>query len=270
MGGGTPLVFFQRGLEGYWFTLVLFELFILYYTFSILFKKCIKNNSNIKLTILFILTTLVFNALALFMNIDLSRLPRVCIMLTLNNFFYYAQFFFLGVLCRIYQGQFLKLLDNRFFTTFILSGFLLLFILVSTIITNDFNKVLHYLLNNIVIKYFGLVAVFLVFYRFQTQFSSERKIGQILQYVGKHTLDIYLLHYFFLPNMRDFKHLICTPNENIPMETLLVGVISILVIGICLLISKVLRISPILTKYLFGVYPKTVIDGSNDNYTCRR
>ena len=65
-------------------------------------------------------------------------------------------------------------------------------------------------------------------------------------------------YYFFIPNMHEFKYLIRAPNENIPMEILLVGIITIIVISICLLISKILRISPILTKYLFGVFPKTV------------
>lgn len=158
----------------------------------------------------------------------------------------------------MYAPSFYKLLDNKIYITLVLSGFLLLFILVNTVLTNDFNKVIHYVLDSIVIKYFALLALFLVFYRYQDIFDSNRKFGQVLQYVGKHTLDIYLLHYFFVPNMNEFKYLISTPNENIPMEILLVGIITIIVISICLLVSKILRISPILTKYLFGVFPKTV------------
>lgn len=256
--GGTPLSFFTRGLEGYWFTLVLFELFVLYYTLSYIINNYLKNNSIVQFTILFIVIAFFFNALALYMNVDLTRVPRVCIALTLNNFCYYSQFFFFGVLCRMYGSNFYKLLDNKIFTTLVLSGFLLLFILVNTVLTNDFNKVIHYVLDSIVIKYFGLVSLFLVFYTYQEQFASNKKLGQALQYVGKHTLDIYLLHYFFIPNMHEFKYLISAPNENIPMEILLVGIITIIVISICLLISKILRISPILTKYLFGVFPKTV------------
>lgn len=258
VAGGTPLSFFTKGLEGYWFTLVLFELFVLYYTLSFIFNKCFKDTSIFHFSILFIVIAFLFNALALYMNVDLTRVPRVCIVLTLNNFCYYTQFFFFGILCRMYAPSFYKLLDNKIFITLVLSGFLLLFILVNTVLTNDFNKVIHYVLDSIVIKYFALLALFLVFYRYQDMFDSNRKFGQVLQYVGKHTLDIYLLHYFFVPNMHEFKYLISTPNENIPMEIFLVGIITIIVISICLLVSKILRISPILTKYLFGVFPKTV------------
>ena len=40
------------------------------------------------------------------------------------------------------------------------------------------------------------------FFRYyENWFTRERVVGRSLQYVGVRTLDVYLLHYFFLPHL---------------------------------------------------------------------
>ena len=82
-------------------------------------------------------------------------------------------------------------------------------------------------------------------------FTSDKKVGRMLQYIGKRTLDIYLLHYFFLPYIPQVGSMLSN-KKNAVLELTIGGLLSLIVIGICLVVSNVLRTSPILAKYLFG------------------
>ena len=102
-----------------------------------------------------------------------------------------------------------------------------------------------------IVGFWGLLIVYNTFRHYSDSFTSDKKVGKVLQYIGKRTLDIYLLHWFFLPvwsQLGDF----FSNGKNIALELTLGGGISLLVIGICLVVSNILRTSPILAKYLFG------------------
>lgn len=80
-----------------------------------------------------------------------------------------------------------------------------------------------------------------------------------MQYVGKHTLDIYLLHYFIIPDLSRYRNFfIFDGKEFFVGEILIMGLcITVPIIALCLLLSVVLRKSSVLEKYLFGVMPKS-------------
>ena len=62
----------------------------------------------------------------------------------------------------------------------------------------------HYKRHSWHAQHTGLIVVFSFFMSKEELFKSEGKfkwISQSMQYVGRHTLDIYLLHYFFLPTL---------------------------------------------------------------------
>ena len=99
----------------------------------------------------------------------------------------------------------------------------------------------------------GLIMVFTFFRVFASTFSKERLLGRSLQYVGTRTLDIYLLHYFFLPRFL----LIYAPQlsayNNRFLELIIALSIALVVVAFCLLASYLIRLSPFLGHYLFGV-----------------
>ncbi|MCM1109229.1 MAG: acyltransferase [Clostridium sp.] len=105
---------------------------------------------------------------------------------------------------------------------------------------------------NLLVSLSGLIIVIALFRRNRQTFSSERRVGRIFQYVGRRTLDIYLIHYFFVfSNMQavlpDFGKL------NSPfLEFAISLIIAIGVIAASLTVSHVLRLSPVLAHYLFG------------------
>ena len=77
-------------------------------------------------------------------------------------------------------------------------------------------------------------------------------MGSALQFIGKRTLDVYMLHYFLLPHLPQIGKYI-QEGHNATLEITLGVLISLIIIGLCLVISAILRTSPLLAKYLFGV-----------------
>ena len=87
----------------------------------------------------------------------------------------------------------------------------------------------------------------------QSSFDKEKTIGRCLQYIGRRTLDVYLLHYFFLPvGLLDVSSVL--RNHPMPIiEFVITLVISLIIIGGCLIFSNILRMSPAMSYLLFGV-----------------
>ena len=99
----------------------------------------------------------------------------------------------------------------------------------------------------------GLTMVFTFFRVFSHFFSKDRWLGRSLQYIGTRTLDIYLLHYFVLPKFLILHRDLLLTYDSRLLEFLVVLSIALVVISLCLLASYVIRLSPFLGHYLFGV-----------------
>jgi hypothetical protein len=100
---------------------------------------------------------------------------------------------------------------------------------------------------------FLLLSLVFMFFRHYSDFFSDRTvIGRSLQFVGRRTLDIYLLHYFFLPKLPMVGEFFKVNRSNFILETTVSFSLAFLVIGFCIVTSQLLRVSPFLKKYLFG------------------
>ncbi len=102
----------------------------------------------------------------------------------------------------------------------------------------------------------GIIIVFTFFRKKQMLFTKETVLGRSLQYIGRRTLDIYLLHYFFLPSMLSKVTSIFKEYPMPIVEFAFSFIIALIVIAFCLLISNVIRLSPTLAHWLFGVKKK--------------
>lgn len=98
----------------------------------------------------------------------------------------------------------------------------------------------------------ALFLVFLFFYKYRSAFEENHKIGKALQYIGRHTLAIYMLHYFFLPRNLQFIGDFFMQYSNPTIELFISILIAALVIGISLLTNALICTSPLLAHYLFG------------------
>ena len=73
-----------------------------------------------------------------------------------------------------------------------------------------------------------------------------------LQYIGRRTLDIYLIHFLFMPNLPAIGTYFNQYRHNFAIDTTLSLLIGLIVIGFSIIASNILRVSPFFKKWLFG------------------
>ena len=253
--GSTPIVFFTNGLGGYWFTLVLFEFFIIYFTVSLIGNK-LKNNRFVDI-VMVTLSLIIFCGYFYLLS-RYENIPKFCTLLSLTNFCCYFQYFVFGMLCMKYKDKFYRFFANDKLYTIVAIIFITSFLALRLYITRDnSNRLVYYLFHEVIVRYAGLITVLGIFVKAADYFNADGKVSQIMQFVGRRTLDIYLIHYFLIPDISGLRQWVFSAtHENVVLELLVFGVVTVSVIALILLISFCLRRSTILTKYLFGVWPK--------------
>lgn len=249
----------HNGKLGYWFTIALLEIFLIVYTANTLLYSSNEKTFRKRMVVaLILLSGGLF--IAKFVLKVVPALNEIGNIFTLHHTFNYFQYFAFGYICSMNKELFNKVIDNRFVVTGLLLLFAAGFYVKQCYIGNfvgegiDVWKLLD-TFAELILGYLGLVIVYNTMRVYQGSFTSDTKIGASLQYIGKRTLDIYMLHYFLLPNLLLVSGFIQTWN-NVVLELFVSVVVSLLVICVCLLISNILRTSPILAEYLFGVKPK--------------
>ncbi len=242
---------------GYWFTLVLLEMFLIYYAVcfiaSLLSRKTKPGNSNLSLVniSLFILwASALFAYATLYMPSWFSWYKDTFWQVTsLTELARDFQFFLLGNLVHRYWPQVQRLLDSKWFVP--------LLIFVAFIGAGDYLK-WHLLrmqwanLPRTLAMYALVMLIFAFFRNYAEWFTKEKRIGNMFQYIGVRTLDVYLIHYFFLPKLPDVGVWFKAHPHNFVLEGTTAILLAFLVIAFSILTSHVLRISPILKKWLFG------------------
>lgn len=240
---------FDNWKEGYWFTITLFEYFTIYSITQYFIYKLKLSSKNEDLVT--IIVALIVYAISL-MNFKLQEntLPRlICEIIGVYQLRFFV-FFTLGTIIKKKFNSFIKFTDNPYYLAIIIIAFFSLHI---------FNDKIHIPLKQtldfIIMGTFGIVITFTFFRKHQDLFSSNTKTGKILQFIGRRTLDVYLLHYFFIPNKLNNLSLLFEDSSNSTIELFITMILSLMVLIMSLLASSVLRLSPFLGKFLFGVKP---------------
>lgn len=235
---------------GYWFTWSLLHLFLFYYTIQIVLNKFSKSR-KIKMGTVFIIFWCIAVLLyfMLFMPSKFNFNTPFWDYSSLTQTIKYLQFFIVGILARHYWGQIENIFDSKNFSLFI--------IIISVVCSleclkfHNFSLPVEHVIRLVAI--YSLVIIVLMFFRFyKDSFSRNTIIGQSLQYIGTRTLDIYLIHFILLPVLPSIGSFLSLYRPNFLLEIVLSLLVSLIVIGGCLIISNILRVSPILSKYLFG------------------
>lgn len=235
---------------GYWFTWSLLHLFLFYYTIQIVLNKFSKSR-KIKWDTVFIIFWCIAVLLyfMLFMPSKFNFNTPFWDYSSLTQTIKYLQFFIVGILARHYWGQIENIFDSKNFSLFI--------IIISVVCSleclkfHNFSLPVEHVIRLVAI--YSLVIIVLMFFRFyKDSFSRNTIIGQSLQYIGTRTLDIYLIHFILLPVLPSIGSFLSLYRPNFLLEIVLSLSVSLIVIGGCLIISNILRVSPILSKYLFG------------------
>ena len=236
---------------GYWFTMVLLEMFLVYYAVCWIARRFKERCAWIETGALIgVWLVAVFAYATLYMPSWFSWYKEDFWKVTsITEFARNFHFFLLGNLVHRYWGQVQRLFDSKWFFP--------LLIAVAFLGAGDYLKWHNLRLQwaNLprTMSMYALVLIIVAFFRhYASWFTKETRIGNALQYIGVRTLDIYLLHYFFFPKLPDVGVWFKAHPENFVLEGTAALVVALLVIAFSILTSNVLRVSPFLKKWLFG------------------
>ena len=237
---------------GYWFTYSLFQYFVIYIGVEALFNRKQTNKKEILVMLIMLaLSIMAFYYEQIKYTTDLGIWRKILTLLSFSKI-KYIFFFWLGTYIKKNYSSFIRITNNQYVIAICL-GIFLVFLICPKTITN-------YTFEYISFLFCGITGIFIIFTFFRKNekiFSKNKRIGSVLQYIGKRTLDIYLLHYFILPY---HMHSIGTwlyQNSNKSLDMLIILILSLWVLSISLLISNIIRLSPFLAHYLFGVKKTT-------------
>lgn len=228
---------------GYWFTIALFEFFVLY-CFSVLFTNGSKNDATI-IGIAFILYILA--SLYRFYQLKGEEIWIFDFLGIIHWRFYL--FFILGTLFKKHFDLFCRCMDNQYLSAAIIVSMIIINVIISRFFPIHTYNTITFLFQGTL----GIMIVFSFFKHYQESFKKEHLLGKGLQYIGRRTLDIYLLHYFFLPRNLEYLGQVFICQQNPVIEFFVSLSLALSVIIICLVVSNIIRLSPFLAHYLFGV-----------------
>ena len=241
-----PFFFHQLGTVkgGYWFTFALFEYFVLY-------MLMVRISRRWTPVMALALTIGTFIYARYFDSIRSSAEGYQLWVLNLGGFLSVTTwrlflFFYLGTCVRRYFDTFIRW-TNR--PVVIVLTTVVFFLIAST----SHHDNLHFEM----FRFYGggitgMVMVFTCF-RLTSEWLQKWHLSKPLQYVGTRTLDIYLLHFFFLPRFLMPYAEQLKAYDSLLIEFLVIMAVSLVVLGLSLAASYVIRLSPFLGHYLFGV-----------------
>lgn len=237
--------------SGYWFTYALFIYFVLYIgidkTTCWLSQKRTFNNFTIITSFIVGLLLYYFINNGFLLNI---LTPQMTSLLSINKWQFFI-FFSFGCFIHKYYDDFLKFQNKKY----VKGGLVLLFVCCTICIFYQNNCDFFFLFNYILrlfIALSGITLIMIIFKEKESHLSSSTKLGTGLQYIGKRTLDIYFLHYFFLPYNLSFVGRWLERNPNPLLEVCTSMTLALIVIAFCLFTSIIIRLSPSLTYLLLG------------------
>lgn len=233
---------------GYWFTMALFEYFLLYlflfYIDKLFHRKVLTNDIGL------LSTGIIVRLLCSYSILNLIGVENLLINILSINQMKYFIFFSLGIIIKRNFKEFERIIDRSIVLAIIIPAF---FILSFIFIKEDrFSNIWIEHLFLIVLGTLGIITVFSFFRKYNYYFQRESYIGKALQYIGRRTLDIYLIHYFFIPRNLNNKIIVSFISNNPIIEFLLSTSLALFVILLCLIISNIIRTSPYLAHFLFG------------------
>lgn len=243
--GDNPLQFLNTGFDEYWFTIVLFEMFLLYFTLSLIGCYTSDKVVDCGLVVLSIICAFLVGVKGQWLTtLEIIELVK------------YFQFFAFGILCHKYSRLFMSCIKNNGFRTIVILTF------VGCLLLN-FNKdfkhampLTYIVVCGTIVRYAGLLFVFTFFMSKEAFFATGAKLSRVMRFVGRRTLDIYMLHYFFIPDIRSHSLQYLSPfidPESMAITRFAVSfTVAAIIVAACLFVSEALRTSPLLAHYLFG------------------
>lgn len=231
---------------GYWFTWVLLHMFVIYYTLQLI--CCRVRHQWIPVVVLWILSICAYETAylpKLFSYPQEDFVNYTSFIQTIK----YTQFFLFGNIVHRIWDKAEKVMDSQWFFPIVCT---LAFFCCADFFRWHTMRFAWTNLPRTTAIYTLLIMTVMFFRHYKEWFTKEHVAGRTLQYIGTRTLDIYLLHFILLPKMPEIGTWLNANRPNFVIDLTLSIAFGALIIAFCLLVSNLLRISPVFKKYLFG------------------
>jgi len=241
-----PEFFHQLGTlkGGYWFTFALFEYFVLYMLMNRISRRWTPLMA-VALAIGTFMYARYYDSLRSAADGNLLLLIDFSGFLSVTTWRLFL-FFYLGTYIRRHFDTFIRWTDKPVVVVLVTAVFA--FIASTSHHDNLLFEMFRFYVGGIT----GMVMVF-TFFRLSAFWLKRWHISKPLQYVGTRTLDVYLLHYFFLPRLLMAYSPQLAAYDSRFVEFWVILAVSFVVLTLTLVASYAIRLSPFLGHYLFGV-----------------
>lgn len=233
-----------KGPQEYWFTPVLFEIYLVYLCISCLTKLLKPYFYDYLVLMVSFFSILLFSLSLKYLNLD------ICPLFSLQNVCRFSVFFLFGTVVKKYSSGVHEVLSKDCFIT---SSMVLFFVLFLSFYNSWFIKfpLLHVINYEIILKFVGLIFVYSIVYYYREIFEQTTVWCNFLRSIGRHTLDIYMIHYFLLPRL-PFMRVYFDGDQNVLIELVFTLLMAILVVIVSMFISRIIRSSHFLGRFLLA------------------
>lgn len=240
---------FGSDKKGYWYTFVLFEYFVIYIFAEALLNRLDSTKGEMRvLTVILILSISAFY----YAKFYTRYAAELGIWKDILGFLSFVKirhiiFFWLGTFVRRHFDRFIQLTNNSYVTATLIILFTAIIVWPVVLSINGIEYITY-----LMAGFSGTIICFTFFRIHAQQFSQGTWYGRSLQLIGRRTLDIYLIHYLILPyNLVQIDVWLQYHHNTLFVPMALILALWV-VIG-SLFISSLIRVSPLLAKYLFAV-----------------
>lgn len=250
----TPYIYIilDKFKYGYWFTITLFFFFVIYSIGDFTLGRRMHGKEKVIIgavftILLYFLSKYSVTPFCPWSNSIFSRIVGIA------NFQYFI-FFYFGALVRANSKFFSHLLRHERLVSIIIIGFIFLQLVLQLPSSKVFfinNAHSLFSLLQSLAGFLGIAVIF-IFFRKNAHKIDNCSIGKFLQYIGKRTLDIYLIHHILVFTDIHFIGDFLSKHNSFVTELFSGSIISIIIIVLCLIISSFLRCSNTLARILFG------------------
>lgn len=237
--------FVTHGYGYFWFTIALFQMFVLYVALNLVSRLIGRNIVDASLVVLSVASCVA--GLTVFKD-------GIGVTLSWHQIILYFQYFAGGILVRRHWGRFERMLSSDAFRTITI----VLFAAGCFTHYGDWYRapsdLPHYLTQGVLHRWTGLFTVLIFFHSRADLFNGGGTVARFLRFTGTRTLDIYMMHMFFVPYLANTGlYAFLSPPGMAAVKLALGLTIALTIVGVCLLLSSVLRTSRFLSVWLFGV-----------------
>lgn len=230
--------------NGYWFTLCLFEIILIYAGLCFIFRR----TKNFAMQIIISICAWIFLGILTFYLLP----EQICGILSLTLVFQFFPIFMVGVLASSNRHYFLYVTSKSWiYTICLIVTCLTIYYLCYYWEFPDIPSGFIYIIRCIMHIALSCIAITVIKRRTENSSISSRPIS-IISYLGKESLSIYLLHYFFLFPIGMLQYPLRDMGLGFVPTITIAAIIAAIIISMVLIVNYIISHSKLFSLLLTG------------------